>query len=265
MARNNLYERKIHKEMLAWQQAMQRSPSFSNKATSGVQSRINKIIPQKVHTVVTRVIKDLTRAVLFGSGFTTFSRHTIADLHSTEDVIKARINFYTSSAAAEGAITGFGGFLSGLADFPLWLTLKMKMLFEIASRYGIDVQDFKERIFILHIFQLSFSSQQHRNKIYEIVADWENQKELIPDDIHQFDWKTFQLQYRDHIDLAKLLQLIPGVGAIVGAYVNHKLTTRLGNMAMNAYRMRILDNYVPFTEIGEKEMEKLEGRKRAKK
>lgn len=251
--------------MLAWQQTMQRSPSFSNKATQGFQSRINKVIPQKIHAIITRVIKDLTRAVLFGSGFTTFSRHEIADLHSTEDRIKERINFYTSSAAAEGAITGFGGFLSGLADFPLWLTLKMKMLFEIASRYGMDVQDFKERIFILHIFQLSFSSQQHRNKVYEVVADWENQKELIPDDIHQFDWKTFQLQYRDHIDLAKLLQLIPGVGAIVGAYVNHRLTTRLGNMAMNAYRMRILGGYVSFTEIEEKETKMLGRSKRAKK
>jgi len=245
------YERKVKKELAAWQTMMQKPPSRSGAATKRVQIRINKIIPEKVHRVVTKAIKELTRGVIFGAGFTTSHKYAIHDLHATEDIVKERINFYTSSAAAEGAITGFGGFLSGMADLPLWLTLKMKMLFEIASHYGIDIHDFKERIFLLHVFQLAFSSQKHRNKVYEFIADWENQKELLPEDIHQFDWRTFQLEYRDHIDLAKLLQLIPGIGAVVGAYINHRFTNRLGNTAMNAYRMRILESYTPFTEIEE--------------
>jgi hypothetical protein len=98
---------------------------------------------------------------------------------------------------------------------------------------------------------LAFSSQKHRNKVYAFIADWENQKELLPDDINQFDWRTFQLEYRDHIDLPKLLQLIPGIG------INHKLTNRLGNTAMNAYRMRILENYAPFTEIEENQTKEI--------
>jgi hypothetical protein len=104
---------------------------------------------------------------------------------------------------------------------------------------------------------LAFFSQKHRNKVYAFIADWENQKELLPDDINQFDWRTFQLEYRDHIDLPKLLQLIPGIGAVVGAYINHKLTNRLGNTAMNAYRMRILENYAPFTEIEENQTKEI--------
>ena len=61
----------------------------------------------------------------------------------------------------------------------------------------------------------------------------------MPEDIHQFDWRNFQQEYRDYIDLSKLLQLIPGIGAITGAYVNHRLTNKLGVTALNAYRMRI--------------------------
>ncbi|TNY07227.1 EcsC family protein, partial [Escherichia coli] len=45
-----------------------------------------------------------------------------------------------------------------------------------------------------------------------------------------------------YIDLAKLLQLVPGIGAFVGAYVNNKLVDKLGEYAMYAYRMRILYN-----------------------
>src|SRR5690606_21568454 len=116
--------------------------------------------------------------------------------------------------------------------------LKVKMLFEIASLYGYDISDYKERVYILHIFQLTFSSQQHRNKIYAILKNWEAEQQQLPADMNQFDWRSFQQEYRDYIDLAKLLQLVPGIGAVVGAYVNHRLTDRLGKTAMNAYRLR---------------------------
>lgn len=217
---------------------MRKDPSFWNKTTKKVQKKINSIIPEKIHQAITKAIKEITRAVIFGSGFTTRTRKEKKSLEEIELKVKERINFYSSSAAVEGAATGFGGFLLSLADFPLWLTLKMKMLFEIASRYGYDTKDYKERVYILYIFQLTFSSQQRRNEIFEKMESWELTKDQLPDDLNTFDWRTFQLEYRDYIDLAKLLQLIPGVGAIAGAFVNHKFTNKLGKTAMNAYRMR---------------------------
>ncbi|MNE35681.1 EcsC protein family protein [compost metagenome] len=130
----------------------------------------------------------------------------------------------------------------GLADFPLWLSIKMKMLFEITALYGYDVRNFKERIYILHIFQLTFSSQQHRREVFKNIEDWLNYSKHLPEDIHQFDWRNFQQEYRDYIDLSKLLQLVPGIGAITGAVVNLRLTNKLGITAMNAYRMRISES-----------------------
>ncbi|MGI8581540.1 MAG: EcsC family protein, partial [Chitinophagaceae bacterium] len=55
------------------------------------------------------------------------------------------------------------------------------------------------------------------------------------------DWRTFQQEYRDYIDLAKMAQLIPVIGAPVGVVVNYRLIKKLGITAMNAYRMRILN------------------------
>ena len=149
-----------------------------------------------------------------------------------------RIKFYRNTAAAEGALTGAGGILLGLADFPLWLSLKMKMLFEIATLYGHDITRYQERVYMLHIFELCFSSPLHRNKVFSILADWENLEKSLPQNINEFDWRSFQQEYPDYIDIAKLLQLIPGIGAAVGALVNHRLTMKLGKTAMNAYRMR---------------------------
>ncbi len=231
-------------ELAVWKKAMQRKPRFTQTAIRNIQKRINKIIPENIHRVITKAIKELTRAVLFGANFTTRVPSDLITFDQKEKKALEQINFYCSSASAEGAITGFGGFISGLADFPLWLSLKMKMLFSIAATYGFDTNDYKERLFILHVFQLAFSSQQKRNEIFEIVSDWDKRKSGLPEDLNEFDWRTFQLEYRDHIDLAKLLQLIPGIGAVVGAVVNHRLTHRLGKMAMNAYRLRMINSVI---------------------
>jgi hypothetical protein len=118
------------------------------------------------------------------------------------------------------------------------LGIKIKLLFEIASTYGFSTNDYKERLYILYIFQLAFSSHQKRKEIYLKLADWKNLSSQLPEDIHLFEWRTFQQEYRDYIDLAKLAQLVPVIGAPVGAVVNYRLITKLGKTAMNAYRMR---------------------------
>ena len=61
-----------------------------------------------------------------------------------------------------------------------------------------------------------------------------------PDAITEYDWRRFQIEYRDYIDLAKLAQLIPVVGAPIGAVVNWRLVDRLGETAMMACRLRWL-------------------------
>jgi uncharacterized protein (DUF697 family) len=233
------YDEKVLLELDAWKYRMQRSPGFTGALAKRLQTKINKVIPDKVHNTITAAIKQMTRAVIFGAEFTTPPR-PLEDvpLEIRELKVQERIKFYRNTAAAEGAITGAGGILLGLADFPIWLTLKMKMLFEIAAIYGKDVKNLKERIYILYVFELTFSSQQHRNTIFEIVNKWSEYEKQLPDDLNAFDWLKFQQEYRDYIDIAKLLQLVPGIGAAVGAVVNHRLTNKLGITAMNAYRLR---------------------------
>lgn len=235
----NEYGKRVSAELTLWQKKMKKSPSLLNRVSKSLQVRVNRIIPEKVHRVITTAIEHMIRAVLTGAKFTTPKLLKGVEFHAREALVKKKIRFYRNTATAEGAITGAGGILLGLADFPLWLTLKMKMLFDIAALYGHPVDDYKERVYILHIFQLTFSSQQHRQKIYALLERWEEYKNELPATMHEFDWRNFQQEYRDYIDLAKLLQLVPIIGAAVGAYANHRLTQKLGNYAMQAYRMRV--------------------------
>ena len=126
--------------------------------------------------------------------------------------------------------------------------MRIERLYELASIYGVDVKDYRERMYILNIFQLAFSSQDHVNKIFAKIENWDEYKDTLSDDINDLDWRSFQQEYRDYIDLAKLLQLVPGIGAFVGAYVNNKLVDKLGEYAMYAYRMRILSDEVCVTK-----------------
>lgn len=235
-----LYEQRIRVELESWQLKMQRRPTFFDRASRNLQGRINRIIPEKVHNAITATIREMVRGVLFGAKYTAPDPPVFASFYELEMAVEQRITVYKTTAAAEGGITGAGGFLMGLADFPILLAMKLKLLFDIAALYGFDVKDYKERLYILQIFQLAFSSQQHRRDVFEQIRDWKEKSSRLPDDIHAFDWRSFQQEYRDHIDLAKLGQLIPVIGAVVGVIVNYRLVEKLGVTAMNAYRMRLL-------------------------
>lgn len=235
------YKQHIETEVVEWKRKMTRKPSLMNALSKRVQTKVNSYIPEKVHKAITTAIKQMIRGVLFGADFTTSERPAQGTLMQVEEAVLKRINSYKHAAAAEGGITGAGGILLGLADFPLFLSIKLKMLFDVAALYGYPARDYKERVFLLHIFQLAFSSQQHRRDVFQQMVNWKEQREKLPDDIHQFDWRNFQQEYRDYIDLAKMAQLVPGIGAVVGYVVNYKMTSKLGHYAMNAYRMRLLE------------------------
>lgn len=237
------YEKYAATQMQIWRKKMTRRPSLLNKLSKRVQTKINSWIPEKVHVAITGAIKQMIRGVLFGAKYTTPKPIQGKSLEIRETAVIERIKAYKNTAAIEGGITGAGGLILGLADFPILIGIKIKLLFDVASIYGYDVNNYKERVFILHIFELAFSSHAHRREIYLKMENWNERSKTLPNDINQFDWRNFQQEYRDYIDLAKMAQLIPIIGAPVGIVVNYRLIQKLGITAMNAYRMRLLNNF----------------------
>ncbi|MEJ7646413.1 MAG: EcsC family protein [Chryseolinea sp.] len=242
------YETVIASELSVWTKRMESRPTLINWAAKKLQVKINSWIPEKIHLALTTAIKQMTRTVCFGAGFITSKPVVGLPFQEIETAADKKILNYARTASAEGAITGAGGILLGLADFPLWLTVKMKMLFDLAALYGYDVKNYKERIYLLHIFELTFSSQANRRETFKVLKNWEKYAETLPNDMNQFDWRNFQQEYRDYIDIAKLLQLVPGIGAPIGAIVNFRLTRKLGNMAKNAFRMRRIHSSLSLLE-----------------
>lgn len=218
---------------------MLRKPSSINQLSKRLQTKLNSFIPEKAHHIITTTIKEMIKAVLFGAEKLTQQPIKGMGFEQREEAVERKIVNYQKTAAAEGGITGAGGILLGLADFPILLTIKLKLLFDIAALYGYDVTDYRERLYILHIFQLAFCSTGQQRTVYLQINDWEATCRKLPKDINQLDWRQLQQEYRDYIDIAKMLQLVPVIGAPVGAIVNYRLIRKLGDTAKNAYRMRI--------------------------
>ncbi|WP_205513906.1 EcsC family protein [Longitalea arenae] len=233
-----IYEQTMMQELQLWQRKMMRKPGIMNRLSKSAQDKINSLIPEKVHQAITVAIKQMIRGVLFGARWTTRNKKMLLSLEEGDQLVEEKIRLYRNTAAVEGAVTGAGGLLLGLADFPLLIAIKIKLLFEIAATYGYPVNNYKERVFILHIFQLAFSSAKHRRNVFLSMKDWDEKSKHLPEDIHQFEWRPFQQEYRDYIDLAKMAQLIPVIGAPVGALVNYRLIRKLGYTAKMAYHMR---------------------------
>lgn len=232
------YEAWARTEVAHWRTRVLKGAGPLDRAARGLQQRINRAIPERVHQAVTAVIERLTRTLLTGADLTTGEPLAGLSLRERDERARRAIESYRNAAAVEGGVTGAGGFWMAMADFPALLTLKIKLLFDLAAIYGKSGEDFAERLFLLHIFQLAFSGADHRADVFHAMQDWDARAH--PTSYEAFDWRRFQQEYRDYIDLAKLAQMIPVIGAPVGVVVNWRLTERLGETAMNAYRLRAL-------------------------
>ncbi|WP_077211110.1 EcsC family protein [Bacillus dakarensis] len=232
----NEYESKAYEEILEWKRKILKRSSLINRMSKKAQVKINELIPEKAHQIITDSIRNMVKATLVGSNITTNMDRSVRTLEERDQKLKEKMNVYRKTAAIEGAGTGAGGILLGLADFPLLLSIKMKFLFEASAIYGYDTREYEERLFILHVFKLAFSSDEKRKETFYLIENWEENKQ----ELMELDWREFQQEYRDYIDFVKMLQLIPGIGAVVGAYANYNLLEHLGEVAINSYRLRIL-------------------------
>jgi hypothetical protein len=230
----NLYEKHVESELARWHGEMIKEAGFFARASKGVQDKTRKLVPKRVQDAVTSAVETTVKAVLSGSEFLSIKEETNGlSLAERDYLVLELFQSYLKTAVSEGVAFGAGGVLLGLADLPAFLSIKIKFLFDCAKLYGFDPKEQSERLFILYVFQLAFSGQEHRLFVFDLLQNWGSFPQT------SLDWEKFQIEYRDFLDVAKLLQLLPVVGSIAGGAANFKLMNRLKENAMNAYRMRL--------------------------
>ncbi|GAK05226.1 LOW QUALITY PROTEIN: EcsC protein [Geomicrobium sp. JCM 19037] len=235
------YEAEARDSLDDWKRKITRNPTMVKTWTKSAQSRLNSYIPDKVHQTIGGAVRQMIETTLNGSRYMTKNAPVQGEsLEEREKRVDRAIVSYKRTASLEGAGTGAGGILLGMSDFPMLLAIKMRYLFTTATLYGYEPNSLEERLFLLHIFQMAFSSSHAQHETLARIERWDEflaelgtirQKRAI-------DWVTFQLEYRDFIDVPKTLQLIPGFGLFVGATINYQLLELLGQTAKQCYRVR---------------------------
>lgn len=226
-----------------WKKKIRKKPGMFTKSSKAVQTKINNVIPDKVQAAITQTVKGIVQTTLVGLKFVPKGDPQLGlSLYERDERATELLSKYKKIAAAEGAGTGAGGILLGMVDFPALIAIKMKFLFELAHVYGFSTKDYKERLFLLYVFQLAFSSQEKKPELLQKIEEWDHIASELPSSeqyLDHIDWEQFQREYRDSLDLRKLLQLLPGIGAVVGAWANYGLLDDLGEVGINCYRMRL--------------------------
>ena len=142
------YTMKVQEELHFWKRKMTKRSGLISRTSKKAQMKVNGLIPEKFHKVMTESIKNMVKATLVGSNITTKKRQsTELSLYERDELFKEKLSSFRKTAVIEGAGTGAGGIMLGLVDFPLLLSIKMKFLFEAAAVYGFDTNEYEERLF----------------------------------------------------------------------------------------------------------------------
>ncbi|MBO8173080.1 MAG: EcsC family protein [Bacillaceae bacterium] len=237
------YEQHIYQKLIRWEREQtEGSPGLLNRWSMKWQKKIDSLVPDVIHQKLSRALEGAVKALVNGVSLikkrgVRLNRSLL--LEEKDRQAKKVIERYKKWAMGEGAGTGMGGFVLSAVDFPALIGIKFKMLQELSAVYGYDLEEKKERLFVIKVFQLAYAGEENRRNIYRELKNWhrvglKQQKTLES----MMDWRSFYEEYRGSLEWRKLLQVIPGMGAVVGAIANRSIVDDLGETALQVYRLR---------------------------
>ncbi|RXT04892.1 EcsC family protein [Ammoniphilus sp. CFH 90114] len=238
------YQQFIYSQIKEWEKE-QTATWFFDRWSRALQKKLDSLIPEVVHEKLAKAVEGMVKSIASGvSLIPQKQEYEYAHLSFVMRDKKAQeaIEIYKKVAMVEGAGTGAGGIMLSAVDFPAFIAIKFKLLQELSNIYGYNIKDFEERMFIIKVFQLAYAGDVSRAKIYQDLKEWPQRKQQISRSTYEdvMAWRTFYAEYRESIELRKMLQVIPGLGAIVGAWANRSILDDLAVTAQQVYRLRYM-------------------------
>lgn len=196
------------------------------------------------------VRKDAIYAEFRKAGHDNFSKEADIFLLNLEDVDKivgSLATKYKGIALVEGAGAGALGLPAIPPDLVALITLNLRAIGQYATYYGFDIDLQQEKLFALNVLGLASSPTDSSKgvamaqlvRIAQDVAKKQTWKEL---ERHTFVKVVQQMAKNLGIRLtkAKLAQVIPATGAVVGGGFNAYFTAKVCDSAYFLYRERFL-------------------------
>lgn len=145
----------------------------------------------------------------------------------------------TSFSAVEGGVLGLLGV--GLPDIPLFLSVILKTIYEVALSYGLGYETEEEKTYILLLICGAITREEKQKGFDEIIETLgaNIDRHIVTDVSSDEQMKITAEVLSDTLLTAKFVQGFPIVG-VVGGIVNYNISNRIGNYARIKYKKRYL-------------------------
>jgi hypothetical protein len=169
------------------------------------------------------------------------------DLNQVDKVVGLLGAKYKAIAGTEGAATGAIGLAGIPIDIVALLGLNLRAIGEYATYYGFDISTQHERLFALNILGLASSpgdasKQVALTQLVKLSQDIARKKTWKQLEEHVFAnvIKKIAEKLGQRLTKAKLAQIVPMAGAVVGGGFNVYYTNKVCDAAYYLYRERFL-------------------------
>jgi uncharacterized protein (DUF697 family) len=259
------YIRKAQREIQKWETE---GPGLLSQFTEFVFSPAQKMAVALVPSAVRRAVSHATYDLLLRMGSVTqfltdsariyrrvdaaYRRHG-DELRAADAAARHYRRKSVAYAAGEGSLSGAVGFVGLAADIPAVLMIAIRLIRQIGTCYGYDVDSAAEREHALHVLRLG-SASSLKAKMEFLAGLKEVQGVLVRLSVSSAAERlaTSQLsrlsvlralrQFAERLGLQlttrKALELVPVAGAVIGGSFNAMFVNDIGHAAYMTYRRR---------------------------
>lgn len=139
---------------------------------------------------------------------------------------------------------GLGVLGVGIPDIPLFISMILKTVYEIALSYGFSYEEDNEKIYILNLINVALTSEDEKLIYSEKLNDIERKialglelENLLDEEI-----KETSRVLSNNLLIAKFIQGLPIVG-VLGGITNYQYLTKVSKYARIKYKKRYLTKY----------------------
>ena len=259
------YMAKAKDEIARWEAT---EPGFIAQIGDAVlwpaQKAAEYLVPEAVQDAVAKTIEGFLGGLDFATRNTIDAEEIgsrLAELQSTlkdelksaDEAAKHYWNWHVGYAAAEGGLAGAAGLLGLAADIPALFAITLRLIQQVGTCFGYDVHSENEREYVLHILRTGSTGDLTAKvefliglkQIEQILLKvaWKKMNEALAQrEISRLAAMAALRQFAKSLGIQvtkrKSLQLIPVVGAVIGASFNATFINDVGRAAYMSYRRR---------------------------
>ena len=235
---------------------------FIKKKVDPLKSKVEDKIPERLASTINKAFEK-GFYFIFAKGTSIIEKsYDINEIKLEADVNKYRLSKELSSknlkiidkgvnqgkvisqgiTAVEGSALGFLGI--GMPDIPVFISVILRMIYEISLKYGFDYDNDREKVFILNIICFGVSKSENKKKYSEAcdkIAKLIDENEECDVDLNLDNMiRETSKNLVNTLLVSKFIQGIPLVGTVGGA-VNYMVLSNVSKAAKMKYKKRFIN------------------------